>query len=133
MARGDLVVVEGFAELMNATRLFAHDTYVGLRKELREIARPVERAAEGKTIDTFSNIGDKWWNMRIGISKNMVYVAPMQRSRYTRANPGRYGRPKFANRLDVEVMTPVQNAVEGPTMQAVDRMLARAAQRWASA
>jgi hypothetical protein len=133
MANGNLVVVEGFADLMNATRLYARDTYLGLRKELREIARPVERAAEGKTIETFTNIGDKWWNMRIGVTRNAVYVAPTQRSRYTRLDPYRYGRPGFANRLDREVMTPIQQQVEEPVMKAVDRMLARAGQRWAGA
>src|SRR5262245_45282659 len=107
MANGDVVVVEGFAELMRASRQFERETRLGLRRELREIARPAEKAAEGKTIEAFTNIGDKWWNMRIGVTRNLVYVAPMQRSGFTRLNPLRYSRPGFATRLDREVMTPV--------------------------
>jgi hypothetical protein len=118
------------SELLGAMKVYKHDTYVGLRKELREIARPTEKLAEGRTVATFSNIGDKWWNMRIGVSRNLVYIAPMQRSRYTRLNPGRYARPGFGARLDREVMTPVQRAFEQPTMRAVERMIDRAGERW---
>jgi hypothetical protein len=130
--RGAYVLLEGMADLMRVTKNYKHDVYIGLRKELREIAKPVEKAAEGKTIETFSNIGDKWWNMRIGVSRNLVYIAPMQRSRYTRANPYRYARPQFATTLDQSVMTPIQRQVLGPTTRAVEAMLARAGNRWAT-
>ena len=130
---GSFVVVEGFADLIRASRQFERDARLGLRKELREIARPAEKAAEGKTLETFSNIGDKWWSMRVGISRNLVYVAPTQRSRYTRVFPSRYARPGFGQRLDREVMSPVQRQFEQPTMRAVERMIDRAGRRWGDA
>jgi hypothetical protein len=126
---GETLRVEGLADLQRAFKAADRRLHLELRKELRDIARPVERGIEARAISEFSRIGDKWWNMRIGVTRNMVYVAPTQRSRFTRANPARYQRRKFAARLYGEMVAELR-ANEAGTVRRMERLLAKVGRSW---
>lgn len=129
-ASGETLRVDGLADLQRAFKVADRRLHLELRKSLREVARPVELGAEVRAISSFSRIGDRWWNMRTGISRHSVYVAPRERSRFTRQNPGRFARPKFAARLYQQAMLPSLRMNEARVMREMERLLAKVGRAW---
>lgn len=82
------LVVTGLGELSAAFAKAGREVNAGFRAGLREVAEPVRRDAEvlaGRPMVSGMARSPKWAGMRIGGSRNMVYVAPRQR--------GYHGRP----------------------------------------
>ena len=72
------VAVTGLADLQRAFAQTERATRLGVKAELREIARPIQSSAETNA-GGITRIGPKWPKMRIGVSRSLVYVAPRQR------------------------------------------------------
>lgn len=75
------LAVSGLAELVRAFDVLEGKTKSEVRVALVKAGEPVRSAAEHYAVDNIRNIGDTWSKMRLGITPNMVYIAPAQRSR----------------------------------------------------
>jgi hypothetical protein len=105
------IVVRGLHELQAALAHADRDLRLGVRRGLREAAEPVQRGAEELAQANFSHIGHgrrNWSRMRVGVTRNLVYVAPRQRG--TRGGRGPASRHRsdliFAERLMGRAMEP---------------------------
>lgn len=101
------------------------ETRLGVRRELRQVAEPVQRDAELFARQRIPRIGERWARMRVGITTKTVYVAPSQRSRDRSRR-----RPNLAGLLMDRAMQPALDAHEHETVRELDRMLDRVADRF---
>lgn len=97
------IEVHGLANLNRVLRRTERDVRLGIRKEIREFAKPVQADAERLAQGGIRNIGKKWWKMRVGITTNVVYVAPRQRGSKTRTPRN---RPTLATLMSERAMQP---------------------------
>lgn len=122
------VTVEGFRELQ---RLFAK-TDKESQKEMkaleRQVAEPVKADVEGFAVSRIPTVTVPWATMRIGITRNLVYVAPKKRGVHGRNSPK--ARPKFGTLLAERAMQPAatknQPLLEARTKHLFDEI----ARRW---
>jgi hypothetical protein len=76
----EYVVVKGFREMNRAFAKADKDLKRDLRKRMREVAEPVRADAERLAGAKIRNMGNgPWAGMRVGVTQNLVYVAPRQR------------------------------------------------------
>lgn len=76
---------------------------------LKMAAEPVKTGAERLAIVDMKRSRVPWWQMRIGVTKAFVYVAPRQRNKH-RGDP-RWKRPNMADKLlRAELTSLEQNA-----------------------
>ncbi len=100
-------------------------TFAGsrMRKELplflRSAARPVERGAE--TNATAIGSGAEWSQMRLVAKRNLVYIAPQQRSTRIVARK----RPKFGQRLLRRAMQPALESQRVAVGEKIDELVER--------
>lgn len=99
------VRVEGLAELRRACRLAGKELSRDLNSALKSAGEPVRQDAESLAVANISNVGIPWSRMRLGIARNSVYVAPVERGVKSKTRPGRR-RPKFKTKLLDEAMAP---------------------------
>jgi hypothetical protein len=114
-------VVRGLRELSAA---FAHtdrEARLGLRRGLREVAEPVRRDAEQLAAQKISHIGVRWPRMRIGVTRNLVYVAPRQRG-IKATGDRRLARPNLAGLLMDQAMQPALDRNSPEIEHRVDRL-----------
>jgi hypothetical protein len=125
-------VVEGYQDLQRALKRADRDIRLGMRKELREVAGPVQATAERNAVDRIRNIGVEWPRMRIGITQKSVYVAPAQRGVGSRATPGQRTkkRPNLAPLLMDRAMQPALDQHQEQIMRDLERMLDRVADKF---
>lgn len=116
--------VEGYTGLMRALQRADRETRLGVRRELRQAAEPVQRDAEVFARQRIPRIGEPWSRMRVGVTTKVVYVAPRQRSRSLNK------RPNLAGLLMERAMQPALDAHEHETVRELDRMLDRVADRF---
>lgn len=81
-----VVHVRGLRELEKAFKLAGPAANRELRRALREVGEPIAHDAEDLAKANIRNIGDKWARMRVGVTQRVVYVAPRERGRASRAN-----------------------------------------------
>src|SRR5580765_8464450 len=96
------LVVEGLHELQTGFAQQERDVKLAFRGGLRQVAEPVQRGAEELAQGYISHIGPRWSKMRIGITRDLVYVAPRSRGRGNRNR----ARPNLANLLMNRAMEP---------------------------
>jgi hypothetical protein len=98
------LVVEGYTGLMRALAQADRDVRLGVRRELRGVARPVQQDAQQLALSTIAGMprSPRWAGMRIGIIRTSVYVAPRQRG----VKSGPRKRPNLANLLMNQAMQP---------------------------
>jgi hypothetical protein len=89
--------VDNLHELQAAFAKFEPETRRVFRAGLRQVAEPVQRGAEQLAEQNISRIGPRWSKMRIGITRDLVYVAPRQRGTRGRGPAGRRRGQGFAN------------------------------------
>ncbi len=110
MAEGAAINVKGLLELNRALKFADRETRLGIRKQERELVKPVKLDAEQLAVREISHIGKPWSTMRIGITQKLVYVAPKQRgskARRAAVSPRRrLSDQRFAGRLMDEAMQP---------------------------
>jgi len=99
------VVVYGLSDLQAAFKDADRQLRLGIRAELRQIAEPVAREAEQLALDSIRRMprSPKWSKMRIGVTRNLVYVAPRQKGTHGR---GPRRRPNLADLLLDRAMEP---------------------------
>jgi hypothetical protein len=95
-----------------------------LRSTLRDVAEPVRSDAASRAAREIPNIGPRWSQMRVGVTRHSVYVAPKVRGR------GRLRRPNFATLLMERAMQPALDAHESQLEDRVDDMLGALFKRW---
>jgi len=127
MAR-PLLTVQGFRELQG---LFANASKES-RKQMdvleREVAEPVRQTAQSYAVGGIPNIGYGWEQMRVGITRTLVYVAPKKRGVRGRGSP--LARPKFATLMDERAMTPAAVRTQPILEQRTAALFAEVARRW---
>jgi hypothetical protein len=115
------IYIRGLRDVSTAYSKLERDTRAGLRTGLRDIAEPVQHTAEALSQARIARIGRKWWKMRVGVTRTVVYVAPRQRGVNGRGGPRR--RPNLADLLMDRAMEPALEQNEANVEQAVDRLL----------
>lgn len=116
--------VTGLPQLHAALKKADRDTRLGVRAELRDVARPVQQTAQSLALATISGMprSPRWAAMRIGVTRNLIYVAPRQKG--TRGRRRR--RPNLGDLLMSRAMEPALEQhranVEHGFERALDRM-----------
>jgi hypothetical protein len=132
------VRLQGFRELQRA---FARADTTLLREfqtAMKKVAEPVREEAEHLAGTEIRNVlsptaSVDWWRMRVGITRVSLYVAPNERGRLTKRNPGRYHRPNFGTLLMEKAMEPALAHNEARAVVAVDHVLASVGRVWEAA
>jgi hypothetical protein len=119
------IYVTGLRELSAAYSKLERDTRLGLRHGLHDAAEPVRRDAENLAQAQITRIGPRWWKMRTGISRNLVYVAPVQRGVKTKGRL-QLRRPNLADLLMDKAMEPALHRNEATVERLLDQVLDRA-------
>lgn len=116
------VVVHGLREASAAFAKAAPDARRVWRSHMRAVAEPVRGEAEGFARTQIPRVGARWYKMRIGVTRTLVYVAPRQRGVTTRgADPRR--RPNLAPLLMGRAMEPALKRHEPEITRQFERML----------
>jgi hypothetical protein len=114
------IVVRGLHELQAALAHADRSVRLGVRKGLRQAAEPVQRGAEELAQTNIRNIGPKWSRMRVGVTRNLVYVAPRQKG--TRGR-GPRRRPNLADLLMDRAMQPALDQHEAEVEARLEELL----------
>lgn len=122
------VVVKGLAALQRANAMVEREISVELKDALIDAARPVATDAEQLARSSIRRIGIPWSQMRIGVTRRAVYVAPKQRRRVRRPSAA---RPNLARLLIERSMVPALERNQSQIEQRVNVMLNDLFDRWA--
>jgi hypothetical protein len=106
-----MAVVSGLSDVQAAFRDAERQLRLAFRGELRHIAEPVARDTEQLAPSSMSGISrsPRWGKMRIGVTRNLVYVAPREkglRGRGNVSNARRRANTRFADLLMGRAMEP---------------------------
>jgi hypothetical protein len=123
---GPAVVVKGMAEFQRALAHADRSSRLGVRRELRDIARPIANDAQQLALGTITGMAasPKWAGMRIGVTRKLVYVAPRQKGA---RGKGPRARPNLADLMMSRAMEPALERHRGELETNVERMLDRVA------
>jgi hypothetical protein len=123
------VHVRGLRELQAALAKADRDTRLGLRADLRNVAKPVQQDAQQLALSTIAGMprSPRWAGMRIGVTRSLVYVAPRQKG--TRGR-GPEGRPNLANLLMTKAMEPALERNRPGIERSMETVLDRMADRF---
>lgn len=126
----EAVRIRGLREAQRAFRAADKAVASDLRDALEEAAQPVRRDAQALASSEITKVqqGDPWAGMRIGTGRDVVYVAPIERSRGRGDSPRR--RPKFGTKLMTEAMEPALARNVENVVNRIDRMLDEVADVW---
>jgi hypothetical protein len=109
------VRVENLRDLQAGLAKLERETRLGFRHGLREVVEPVRTGAEQLAMQNIRRMphSPQWSRMRIGVTRNLVYVAPRQRGVKTRGRHN-FGRPNLGDLLMERAMEPAleQHAAE---------------------
>lgn len=123
------VSIHGLRELSAAFALADRQSRRIFKGELRKIAEPVRREAEGLSLSKIRRMeaSPRWSKMRTGVTRTVVYVAPRQRGvkKGGAGNPRR--RPNLAGLLMDRAMEPALHHHEGQIAHEVEHALDRIA------
>jgi len=113
--------IQGLKELTRSFNRLGADFKVALRVELADLAEPTRADAEERAAREIRNIGDRWEQMRIGITGQVVYVAPKAHRR--KGSP----RPNLAPLLMDRAMQPALDSHADQIEAGVGRLFDRLA------
>jgi hypothetical protein len=122
------VGLRGYRELQAAFARADRESRLFVRGEFRQIAEPIRRDAETLAAAKIRRMerSPQWAKMRIGITRNLVYIAPRQRGVRSRgADPRR--RPNLAPLLMERAMEPALERHAAGIERTLDRALDRIA------
>lgn len=118
------VHLRNFSETSRAFSKAGKDAARMFRKVFREVAEPIQKDAQELAQQEISHIGKRWWRMRVGVTRKVVYVAPQQRGRMTKTDPKRYSRPNIKTLLADKALDPAleknEPFIEARTLNALD-------------
>jgi hypothetical protein len=118
--------VSGLRELQQAAAQAGKAAQVEVQRALKTVGEPVRAAAESRAVEQISHIGDQWSQMRVGVTRKLIYVAPKQRGRQGRRNPA-LKRPNLALLLLERAMEPALDANRGRIEHDMESALERVA------
>lgn len=127
---GDTLRVKGLRDLQRAFAVADKDVAKGFRKSLRDSADPVQRDAEVLAMTRIDRMTIPWAQMRIGVTKTGVYVAPKKRAARGRGNLRR--RPNLADLMMGRSMLPALDRNQADVVRNVEGLLADMSRDWAS-
>jgi len=124
------VRVRGLKEMSRAFARADKHLSRDLRERLRDAAEPVADTAEqltayGAPIRNLSP-GDRWSQMRVGVTRQLVYVAPKMRGTQTK----RMKRRNLKDLLLEKALEPALDRHEDEIVESVDRLLAEVGKDW---
>ncbi len=123
------VHIKGLAQLERAFRVADATEAKLFRATLKEAAEPVRRLAEGKAVSRIRNLDGKWSQFRVGSRRSLVYLAPKQKGRASRANRA-LRRPNLKDLLLDRAMIPALDERREEIVHSVDEMLVVVGKRW---
>lgn len=123
------VRVRGLRDLQRAFALADAKLTRELRKKLREVAEPIRSDAERLARERITRIGIPWSQMRVGVTRTLVYVAPRERGKLSRANR-QLRRPNLFDLLFGRAMEPALERNEGRVAEGVDQVLSTVGRAW---
>jgi len=125
-----MAVVYGLHDVQAAFADADKQLRLGIRGGLQQIAEPVRAGAEQLGMSTIRNMprSPRWSKMRIGVTRDLVYVAPRQRGSKGRGyDPRRrgygYAHPPFSDLLMLRAMEPALEHHAGEIEQRFDELL----------
>lgn len=123
------IAVEGMAGLQRALAGAERDVRLGVRAELRQVAEPVRSDAAALALTEIPRMArsPRWAGMRVGVTRNLVYVAPRQKGTHGR---GPRRRPNLADLLMARAMEPALARHEHRIERDLEEMLDRVADRF---
>lgn len=137
MAETGTIAVKGLRELNRAFKAADHDLSLSLRRDLRQIAKPVaddaqtlaRRRIPPKDSPHRSGIGDRWSEMRVGVTQKFVYVVPkLHGTKYAPAK-----RPNLVELLLGRAMEPALQQNETRVAAEIGHLLDRVGDAWGRA
>lgn len=119
--------LRGMAELQRAFAHSSREARTVVRREFRGIAEPIAREAEQLSLSRIRHMpgSPRWAQMRIGVTRRAVYVAPKKRGVRGRTDPRR--RQNLAGLLMTRAMEPALQHHESSITHDVERALDRIA------
>jgi hypothetical protein len=113
------IAVEGLRDLQRAFRVADETLSRELTRTLREVAEPVRTDAERLAVSGIRHITLPWSQMRIGVTRSSVYIAPKRRgSRFPQNR-----RPNFAGLLLHRAMLPALSRNEQQVQEGMEELL----------
>ena len=124
----DAIRVDGLRELERAFAVADKNVRSDLKDALEEAAAPVRATAQQFAAAGIRNVapGDPWARMRVGTTRSIVYVAPVERG--TR-QPGKRRR-RFFDLMLHRALEPALAVNRERVVARVDQMLAEVARIW---
>lgn len=123
------VRVHGYREITRAFGKADKAVKGEMQDAFRDVAEPIRAQAEALALTRISHIGRRWGLMRIGLTTNVVYVAPRERGKASRVNR-MLGRPNLAELLISRSMQPALDANEGKVEERFDEATRRIERIW---
>ena len=129
MPQGATLRVEGLRELNRAFLVADKSVRKQWNAERRRLGEPVAQSAQALAASEIRNMprSPSWAGMRVGITQNVVYVAPKSRSKSGRK------RRNLAGLLMDRAMIPALERNQARTIRAVEKMLDRMGRDWQNA
>lgn len=121
--------VEGLRELQRAFSIADKTLAKEMRERLRDVAEPVRADAERLAVQEIRRIGIPWSRMRVGVTRSLVYVAPVERGVKSRGRASR-ARPNLADLLMGRAMSPALDANQGRVLHELEEVLGDVGQAW---
>jgi hypothetical protein len=123
--------VRGLRDLQRAFALADKTAQKELRTALRDVAEPVRADAEQLARSRITRIGEPWSQMRVGVTQSLVYIAPKQKGKRSRANRA-LRRPNLFDLLMGRAMEPALERNEAKIEQGIGHVLDTVGRRWES-
>ncbi len=95
-----------------------------IRGELQAVGEVVKTDAERRAEANIRNLGGPWGRMRIGVTRNIVYLAP-KAHRKAGHSKERWARPNLRSLLADRAMVPAVEENQPLVRQRLDMMLTR--------
>jgi hypothetical protein len=123
------VRIEGLAELQRAFALVDRRLSRDLRSALESSAEPVRSDAQSLALTQIRRMTLPWSRMRTGVTRNSVYVVPVERGDKTRRGSRR--RPRFKNLMLERAMEPALERNRDRVVDEIDDTMVDLAKAWA--
>lgn len=120
------VALHGYRELATAFAKADDQRKKAVPLVMREVAEPIRRDSSALARGKIRRMDERWSQMRTGVTRTLVYVAPKQRGIKARGEHPRR-RPNLAPLLADRAMEPALHRHEADVANAVDRALDRLA------
>lgn len=114
---GASVRVQGLAETIRAFDRLEASVAKEVRESLREAGEKTRETAESYAFGGITNIGNEWGEMRLGVTRSSVYIAPANRRSF--GSP----RPAFGRLLLTVAMLPAAERNRDATIAGIEAAL----------